>query len=69
MALEIAAHLLGTDGALVAPMIETYRLHAVEVGQVTVRAGQHEEPAELLVVGGRPCAAARPGRRRGPDAR
>ncbi len=48
--LEIAAHLLGTDGVLVAPMIDTYRLHAAEVGRVTVRAGQHEEPAELRVV-------------------
>ena len=31
-------------------MTDTYLLHAAEVGRVTVRAGWHEEPAELRVV-------------------
>lgn len=43
-ALEIVAVLLGTDGVLVAPLVDTYRLHAAEVGRVTVRAASTRSP-------------------------
>ncbi len=41
---------LAADGLFVNPVLDTYRMHTAEVGRVVVRAGQHETPAELLVL-------------------
>ncbi len=50
---EMAEHTawsLAADGLFVNPVLDTYRMHSAEVGRVVVRAGQHETPAELLVL-------------------
>ncbi len=50
---EMAEHTawsLAADGLFVEPVLDTYRMHSAEVGRIVVRAGQHERPAELLVL-------------------
>ncbi len=47
---EHTAWLLAADGLFVEPVLDTYRMHSAEVGRMVVRAGQHETPAELLVL-------------------
>ncbi len=42
---------VAAEGLHRAPLVDTYRVHTVDVGTVTVRTGVlHEEPAELRVV-------------------
>ncbi len=47
---EHTAWSLAADGLFVEPVLDTYRMHTAEVGRVVVRAGQHEDPADLRVV-------------------
>ncbi len=41
------AQQLAAEGLQVEPVLDTFRMHTVEVGQVTVRAGADEGPAAL----------------------
>ncbi len=46
---QVTARQLAAEGLLVEPVLDTFRVHRVEVGQVSVRAGAAEEPAALRV--------------------
>ncbi len=59
---QATARQLAAEGLQVEPVLDTFRVHTVEVGQVTVRAGAAEEPAALRVElqqleGGTPSAS------------
>ncbi len=43
------ARQLAAEGLQVEPVLDTFRVHRVDVGQVVVRAGAAEEPAALRV--------------------
>ncbi len=44
---QATARQLAAEGLLVEPVLDTFRVHRVEVGQVSVRAGAAEQPAAL----------------------
>ncbi len=46
---EATARQLAAEGLHVEPVLDTFRVHTVEVSQVTVRADAAEEPAALRV--------------------
>ncbi len=53
------ARQLAAEGLQVEPVLDTFRVHRVDVGQVVVRAGAAEEPAALR---GWSCSSSRLGR-------
>ncbi len=46
---QAMARQFAAEGLHVEPVLDTFRMHTLEVGQVTVRAGADEEPAALRV--------------------